>query len=46
MPNADEIAICLKDKNAELSDACRTALEVKKLRNAADSLEVPKRTEK
>jgi hypothetical protein len=23
IPNADEITICLKEKNAELSDACR-----------------------
>ena len=27
IPNADEITICLREKNAELSDACRTALE-------------------
>ena len=27
IPDADEITICLKEKNAELSDACRTALE-------------------
>jgi hypothetical protein len=26
IPNADEITICLREKNAELSDACRTAV--------------------
>jgi hypothetical protein len=25
IPNADKIATCLREKNAELSDACRTA---------------------
>jgi hypothetical protein len=25
IPNADEITACLREKNAELSDACRTA---------------------
>jgi hypothetical protein len=27
IPNADEITACLRERNAELSDACRTALE-------------------
>jgi hypothetical protein len=27
IPNVDEITTCLREKNAELSDACRTALE-------------------
>jgi hypothetical protein len=27
IPNADEITVCLGEKNAELSDACRTAFE-------------------
>ena len=27
IPNADEITICLGERNAELSDACRTAFE-------------------
>jgi hypothetical protein len=27
IPNADEITICLREKNAELSDACRTVFE-------------------
>jgi hypothetical protein len=27
IPNADEITFCLREKNAELSDACRTAFE-------------------
>jgi hypothetical protein len=27
IPNADEITICLRERNAELSDACRTVFE-------------------
>src|ERR1700737_862428 len=27
IPNADEITTCLREKNAELSDACRTVFE-------------------
>jgi hypothetical protein len=27
IPNVDEITTCLREKNAELSDACRTAFE-------------------
>jgi hypothetical protein len=27
IPNADEITICLREKNAELSDACRMVFE-------------------
>jgi hypothetical protein len=27
IPNADEITICLREKNAELSDACRKAIQ-------------------
>jgi hypothetical protein len=27
IPDADEIAACLRERSAELSDACRTALE-------------------
>jgi hypothetical protein len=27
IPNADEITTCLREKNVELSDACRTAFE-------------------
>jgi hypothetical protein len=27
IPNADQITACLREKNAELSDACRTAFE-------------------
>src|ERR1700730_14600326 len=36
VPNADEITTCLKEKNTELSDACRTAVEagMKKLHSA------------
>src|SRR6266496_6350470 len=39
IPNADEITICLREKNAELSDACRMALEagLKQLPSAGDS---------
>jgi hypothetical protein len=27
IPNVEEITICLRERNAELSDACRTAFE-------------------
>jgi hypothetical protein len=27
IPNVDEITICLRERNAELSDACRSAFE-------------------
>ena len=46
IPDADEITICLREKNAELSDACRTAFEagMKQPPNAGDSTQSPKRT--
>jgi hypothetical protein len=46
IPNADEITICLREKNAELSDACRTAFEAgtKQLPNAGDSTQSRKRS--
>jgi hypothetical protein len=46
IPNADEITICLRERNAELSDACRTAFEagMKQPPNAGDSTQSPKRT--
>jgi hypothetical protein len=46
IPNADEITICLKEKNAELSDACRAALEagMKQLPSAGESTGSRKRT--
>ena len=46
IPNADEITICLREKNAELSDACRTAFEagMKQPPNAGDSTQSRKRT--
>jgi hypothetical protein len=45
IPNADEITVCLGEKNALLSDACRTAFEVgmKQLPNANDSVQPRKR---
>ena len=48
IPDADEITICLKEKNAELSDACRTAFEagMKQQSNAGDSTQFRKRTAK
>ncbi|MEH2585090.1 hypothetical protein V1281_006985 [Nitrobacteraceae bacterium AZCC 2161] len=48
IPSADEITICLKEKNAELSDPCRTAFEagMKQPPNAGDSTETRKRTTK
>jgi hypothetical protein len=47
IPNADEITICLKQKNADLSDVCRVALDAgpKQPPNAGDS-PVRKRTTK
>jgi hypothetical protein len=46
IPNADEITICLREKNAELSDACRTALEagLKQLPSVRDDTEARKST--
>ena len=40
IPNADEITVCLGEKNTLLSDACRTAFEagMKQLPNANDSV--------
>jgi hypothetical protein len=48
IPNADEITICLREKNAELSDACKTAFEagMKQQPNAGDSTQSRKRTAK
>jgi hypothetical protein len=48
IPNADEITICLREKNAELSDACRTAFEagMNQPPNASDSTQARKRTTK
>ena len=38
IPNEDEIMACLRERNAELSDACRTAIEagMKQLPGASD----------
>ena len=46
IPDADEITICLKEKNAELSDACRTAIEagMKQLPSVSESTGARKRT--
>src|SRR5438445_13852883 len=46
IPNADEITICLRENNAELSDACRTAFEAGMMQpsNAGDSTQARKRT--
>jgi hypothetical protein len=48
IPNADEITICLREKNAELSDACRTVFEaaVTQLPSASESTQARKRTTK
>jgi hypothetical protein len=48
IPNADEITICLREKNAELSDACRTAFKagMKQPPNAGDSTQSRKHTTK
>jgi len=46
IPNADEITSCLKEKNAELSDACRTAFEaaMTQLPGVSDGTGARKRT--
>jgi hypothetical protein len=46
IPNADEITTCLKEKNAELSDACRMAFEatMNQLPDVSDGTGAPKRT--
>jgi hypothetical protein len=46
IPNADEITICLREKNAELSDACRAVFEAGMNRqpNASDSTQSRKHT--
>jgi len=46
IPNADEITICLKEKNVELSDACAAAIEagMKQLPSASESTGARKRT--
>jgi hypothetical protein len=48
IPNADEITICLREKNAELSDACRTAFEagMNPPANASDSNQARRRITK
>lgn len=46
IPNADEIKTCLRERSAELSDACRTALEaeMKQLPGESETTGVRKRT--
>jgi hypothetical protein len=46
IPNADEITNCLRERSAELSDACRTALEagMKQLPSVSESTGARKRT--
>jgi hypothetical protein len=48
IPNADDITACLGEKNALLSDACRTAFEaeMKQPPNANDSAQSRKRPTK
>jgi hypothetical protein len=48
IPNADEITTCLKQKYANLADACRAALEagLEQPPNAGDSAQSRKRTAK
>jgi hypothetical protein len=48
IPNADEITVCLGEKNAELSDACRTAYQAgtKQSPNTADGTQSRNRTPK
>jgi hypothetical protein len=46
IPNTDEITTCLRERSAELSDACRTAIqaEVTQLPSTSDSNGTRKRT--
>jgi hypothetical protein len=46
IPNADEITTCLGERSAELSDACRTAVEagMKQLPDVSESTGARKRT--
>jgi hypothetical protein len=46
IPNADEITACLRERSAELSDACRTALEagMNQTPSVSESTGVRKRT--
>ena len=46
IPNADEITTCLRERSAELSDACSTAVEagMKQLPGASESTGARKRT--
>jgi hypothetical protein len=48
IPNADEVTTCLRERNAELSDACRTVVEagMKQLPGASESTGARKRTER
>ncbi len=48
IPNADEITICLREKNAVLSDACRAALAagLKQPPNESESTQSRRRTTK
>ena len=48
IPDADEITTCLREKNAELSDACRTAFEAgtKQLPSTSESTGARKRNTK
>ena len=48
IPNADEITICLREKNSELSDSCKTAFEagIKQLPNARANTQSRKRITK
>jgi hypothetical protein len=43
IPNAHEITICLREKNAELSDACRAAIEAG-TKQPPDGIEARERT--
>jgi hypothetical protein len=46
IPNADEITTCLRERNAELSDACRKAMpaEMTQIPSVSDGSGVRKRT--
>jgi hypothetical protein len=48
IPDADQITFCLREKSAELSDACRTVFEaaMNQRPNAGDGTQARKRTAK
>jgi hypothetical protein len=44
IPNAEEITICLREKNAELTDDCRAVVEAGTKQPPGGGVEAPERT--